>query len=114
MQQTGCAELERAKNQSRQLYDQNPLRTHQLVPLTPMTEMGEHVTPTWPVTLPTTTPRRPRRVATEGVFADWTELQHCAVPTLHWSTEGVGVATARRGTSARAASLLKNIVKKRD
>ncbi len=71
-----------------------------------MTEMGEQVTPTWPVTLPTTTPRRPSSVATEGVDADWTELQHCWSLTLHEDAgAAVGraqaVAAARMGTNTR-------------
>jgi len=77
----------------------------QLVPLTPMTEMGEQPTPTWPVRLPTTMPSRPSRDATEGEDADWTELQHCCEPTLHWA---IAVAAARMGTSAK--TLLNNIV----
>ncbi len=99
-----------------------------------MTEMGEHVTPTWPVKLPRTTPRRPSRVAIPGEDADWTESQHCWLLTLHWDAASVavavavtvmvcveagvvvgephGVATARIGTRARTATLLRlnNIV----
>ncbi len=99
-----------------------------------MTEMGEQVTPTWPVTPLRTTPRRPSKVAIPGEDADWTELQHCWSLTLHWDAASVavavavtvmvcveagvvvgaphGVATARLGTSARTTTLLRlnNIV----
>ncbi len=78
-----------------------------------MTVMGEQVTPTWPVRLPMGIPRRVSRdtSAVEGSDADWTELQHCCEPTLHWA---LAVAAARMGTSAR--TLLNNIVclRKRD
>jgi len=102
------------------------------VPLMPTPVMGEQVTPTRASTLLTTIPRRPSKVATEGVDAVWTELQHCWLLTLHWDaasvavavvvtvtvfvTAGVvvgephGVATARIGTSASTANLLNNIV----
>ncbi len=91
---------------------------------------GEQVKPIWAVTPPRTTPRRPSRVETTGVDDDWTELQHCWLLTLHWDkavwvavvvtvtvvvTAGLvvgvhGVATARRGKRARAATLVNNIV----
>jgi len=114
-----------------ELFSQHTGCAVQLVPLTPITVRGEQVTPTCPVTPDTTTPRRPRRVATLGELADWTELQHCWSLTLHWDRvvavavevtvtvlvlagvvvgEPQGVAAARMGRSARAANFMKSIV----
>jgi len=121
----------RATTPLKELFSQQTGCAVQLVPLMPIALMGEQVTPTWPVTPERTIPRRPRRVATLGVLADWTELQHCWSLTLHWDAASVvvdvevtvmvlvlagvvvgepqGVAAARMGTSARAANL-KNIM----
>jgi len=78
-------------------------------PETPMTVMGLQVTPTWPVILPTTMPKRPRRVAMDGELAFWTLLQHWREPVLHWllGPVSVGVAAARVATArvVRVASL---------
>jgi len=83
----------------------------QLVPLTPTTEMGVQVMPTGTVKSLRTISRRPSWCEAELELAAWTELQHWSAPVLHWDAGGaVGVATARRGKSARAATLVKNIV----
>ena len=98
----------------------------------PTPVMGEQVKPTRASTSWTTTPRPARMPAAAGELADWTELQHCWLATLHWDagsvavavvvtvtvlvTGGVvvgepqGVATARIGKSARAVNLMNNIV----
>jgi hypothetical protein len=76
-----------------------------------MTVMGLQVTPTCPVREPTTTPKRPRRVAMDGELAAWTLLQHWSDPVLHWllgpDPVPVGVAAARVATARveRTASL---------
>jgi len=98
----------RATTPLKELFEQQTGCAVQLVPLTPTPVMGEQVTPTWPVTLPTTTPRRPSSVATEGVDADWTELQHCWSLTLHEDAavgKAQAVAAARMGTNTRALML---------
>jgi len=104
----------RATTPLKELFEQQTGCAVQLVPLTPTPVIGEQVTPTWPVTPLATTPRSPSSVATEGVDADWTELQHCWSLTLHEDAGGVvfgkanAVAAARMGTSAR--TLLNNIL----
>jgi len=104
----------RATTPLKELFEQQTGCAVQLVPLTPTPVMGEHVTPTWPVTPLATMPRSANRLVTEGEDADWTELQHCWLLTLHEDAGGAvfgkaqAVAAARIGTSAR--TLLNNIV----
>jgi len=113
------------------LFSQHTGCAEQLVPVTPIIFRGEQVKPTSAVTPSRTTPRRPSKSETKESDEDWRELQHCWLLTLHWDkavwvavavavtvtvTGGVvvgvphGVATARRGKSARAATLANNIV----
>jgi len=116
----------------KELFSQQTGCAVQDVPLMPTPVMGEQLKPTRASTLLTTIPRRPSSVAAAGEDADWTELQHCWLLTLHWDAASVavavvvtvmvfvvagvvvgephGVATARMGTSARTAALLNNII----
>jgi len=82
VQHTGCAEQE--------------------LPPAPITVIGEQVTPTRPVTEPTAMPRRPKRLLTVPEVADWTELQHCRLPVLHW-LEGAAVVVTGGGVTVTVA-----------
>ncbi len=101
---------------------------HQVVLPTPMRSMGEQIRPTWAGTPWRTIPSSLSTTVTSGADADWTELQHSRLLMLHSDkvvaevavavavtvlvTAGVvvGVATARRGKSARAVILGSTIV----
>lgn len=73
-----------------------------------MALIGEHWMPTWAVTSWTTTPRRPRRVATLASSAERRSSQQVIGPVLQLPEPcGTGVAAARavKTAAVRRASL---------
>jgi hypothetical protein len=70
----------------------------------PMTEMGLQVTPTSPVTSPTSMPKSPRSAAMGAEHAVPTLWQHWMGPVLHWLEGPESPPVRRAGTSMAVAA----------